>query len=84
MQFEDIGEAIEVIAVFQENRMRPVRFRWNGRVFKIKRINGSWKSDQGAARFHHFSVMAEGPDVYEISYNPERYAWNIDRVCMEG
>ncbi len=84
MRFEDISENIEVIAVFQAGKLKPLRFRWKGRVYRIQRVNGSWKSDEGAARFHHFSVMAEGPDVYEISYNPERFSWALDRVCMEG
>lgn len=84
MRFEDINEKIEVIAVFQAGKLRPLRFRWNGRVYKIQRVNGSWKSEQGAAYFHHYSVMSEGPDVYEISYNPQRFTWALDRVCMEG
>ena len=84
MRFEDIGETIEVIALFDKGKLRPLKFRWKGRVFKIERVNGGWKSDQGEHRFHHFSVMSDGPDVYEISYNPDRFSWEIDRVCMEG
>ena len=84
MRFEDIGEPIEVIAVFRGGKMRPLKFRWSERVYKIERINGGWVSDEGRSRLFHYSVMSDGPDVYEISYNPDRFSWHIDRVCMEG
>jgi hypothetical protein len=84
MRFEDINDPIEVIVVFREGKMRPLKFKWRGRVYKIERINGGWMSDEGRNRFLHFSVMADGPDVYEITYNPERFGWKIDRVCLEG
>ena len=84
MRYEDIGDFIEVIAIFRNGNMQPLKFRWNGRVYKIERVNGKWVSDEGKTRFHHYSVMTDGPDVYEITYNPDRFAWEIDRVCMEG
>jgi len=84
MRFEDIGEPIEVIALFRAGKMTPVKFRWNGRVYRIERVNGGWKSDQGRERISHFSVMSEGPDVYEISCSLENLTWKIDRVCLEG
>jgi hypothetical protein len=84
MRFEDINDPIEMIAVFRAGKMRPLRFRWRDRVYKIVRINGGWISDQGKTRFYHFSVMSESPDVYEISYNPDRFSWSMDRVCLEG
>jgi hypothetical protein len=84
MRFEDINDPIEVIAVFRAGKMRPLKFRWRDRVYKIERINGGWMSDQGKTRFYHYSVMSDSPDVYEISYNPDRFSWNIDRVCQEG
>ena len=69
MRFEDIRDPIEVIVVFRGGKMRPLKFRWRERVYKIERINGGWVSDEGQNRFYHYSVMGEGPDVYEISYN---------------
>lgn len=84
MRFEDINDPIEVIVLFRGGKIRPVKFRWKDRVYKIERVNGGWVSDEGKNRFYHYSVMTEGPDVYEISYNSDRFSWRIDRVCMEG
>ncbi|MBC8204491.1 hypothetical protein ISS30_04185 [bacterium] len=84
MQYEDINDPIEVIALFSAGKLQPIKFRWRGRVYKIQRVNGRWESDEGRIRLHHYSVMADSPDVYEITYNPDRFIWKLDRVCMEG
>jgi len=84
MRFEDINDPIEVIAVFRQGKLRPLKFRWRDRVYKIERVNGGWVTDEGKNRLYHYSVSANSPDVYEISYNSDRFAWNIDRVCLEG
>ena len=84
MRFENIDDPIEVIALFRGGKLRPIKFRWKDWVLKVERVNGGWVSDEGRARFYHYSVMCSGPDVYEISYNSEKFNWRIDRVCMEG
>jgi hypothetical protein len=84
MRFEDIGEAIEVIAYFRAGKLRPLKFRWNHRVYKIERVNGGWKSEEGRDRIHHFSVMSDSTDVFEISFSLENFNWKLDRVCLEG
>ena len=33
-------EPIDVIALFEKGRMRPVRFRWKERVYKIVKVTG--------------------------------------------
>ncbi len=84
MRFEDIADPIEVIALFRGGKMRPLKFRWRNREYKVERVNGGWMTDEGRCRFYHYSVMSDGPDVYEISYNSEKFHWLIDRVCLEG
>jgi len=84
MHFEDIGDAIEVIAYFKGGKMQPVKFRWKNRVHRIERVNGGWRSEQGRERIQHYSVMCGGPDVFEISCSMENFTWRIDRVCLEG
>ena len=40
MVYEDIFEQIEVISLFNEGKIRPLRFKWNGRIYKVNKING--------------------------------------------
>ncbi len=84
MRYEDIGDPIEVITLFQGGRMRPLKFRWNNRVYRVSKINGGWVSDEGYNRRRHYAVCADGPDVYEISYSIETMIWELTRVCLVG
>jgi hypothetical protein len=84
MRYEDIGDPIEVITLFRDGVIKPLKFRWKGRVYRVNRVNGGWCSDEGSARFHHFSVMSDGPDVYELAYNTADLHWELCRVCLVG
>ena len=84
MRIEDIRESIEVIALFRKGELLPLRFRWKGRVYRVNRINGGWRTDEGTARFHHFAVMTGGTDVYELSYNESTHDWKIEKVSLVG
>ena len=84
MQYEEIGDSLEVIAIFSAGKVRPLKFRWRSRVYRVERVNGEWMSDEGTTHFHHFSVMTNGPDVYEITLNMEARSWVMDRVCLVG
>ncbi len=85
MRYEEIGDPIEVITLFREGKMRPLKFRWKNDVFRIDRINGGWISDEGYNRRRHYAVCAnESPDVYELSYSIETMNWELTRVCLVG
>lgn len=84
MRYESIGDPVEVIVLFRHGKIQPIKFRWKDRVYKIVRVNGEWFSEQGEIRHRHFSVMAEGPDIYEIVYNTFSSVWELNRVCLVG
>ena len=84
MRYEEIGDRLEVIALFRDGRIHPLKFRWRDRVYRVERVNGEWTSDEGQTRFLHYSVMTSGPDVYEIAYNSETHGWRLMRVCLVG
>ena len=76
-----IGEPISVIVSFGgfPNKMRPVRFRWSGRVFDIKEITYHWVSKEGTRVLHHFSVTAGG-SLYELVFDSQRLLWSLERI----
>jgi len=85
MRVETIQEPVEVIALFREGKLSPLRFRWRQRVYRIARINGGWDTEEGATRFHHFAVMSDdGSDVFELSYNTRAHQWRIEKVSLVG
>lgn len=84
MKYEDIGDRIEMIALFRDGRIQPLKFRWRDRVYRVQRVNGEWVSDEGQTRLYHYSVMTSGPDVYELTYNSGTRGWQLSRVCLVG
>ncbi len=84
MVYEDVYDNVEVITLFQHGKVQPLRFKWNERVYKIMKINGGWVSDEGINRIYHFSVMSEGPDCYELTFDSRNMTWELTRVCMDG
>ncbi|MBL7033758.1 MAG: hypothetical protein ISR91_06400 [Candidatus Delongbacteria bacterium] len=82
MEYEEIGEKIEVISYFQGGEIHPLRFRWKERVYHVRKVHGHWSSLLGSYRIYHFSVGVEGPDVYELSYSTETQEWEVSRICL--
>jgi len=84
MIYEEIFEPIEVICHFKSGKMNPIRFKWNERAYKVKKVNGYWISDEGINRFYHFSVSVEGSDFFELTFDMRGMNWELSRICMEG
>lgn len=84
MVYEEIFESIEVISLFKEGKLQPLRFKWNGRTYKINRVNGHWVSHLGQGKQYHFSLIADSTDYFEITFDTSSFDWQIARVCMEG
>ena len=84
MIYEEIFEPIEVISFFKNGKIRPLRFKWNGRVYKVEKVNGQWVSHQGYAKQYHFSVLADSSDHFELLFDSSNFDWQIARVCLEG
>ena len=65
---EAVDEPIEVLTLFQEGKVQPVRFRWKGRVVKVSRVTGDWISKAGTDRIYYFSILGNNADYYEIAF----------------
>jgi len=84
MIYEDVFEKIDVISLFRNGKLVPLKFKWNERTYSIRKINGSWVCDEGINRLYHYSVTSEGPDCFEIVFDSRNMSWELSRVCLEG
>ena len=76
----DIGETISVIASFGlPYRIKPVRFRWSGKMFEVKDITYAWQTKEGQNRMYHFSV-SDGNTLYELSFDTSSLLWKMEKV----
>jgi hypothetical protein len=78
--FETLDEPIDVLTAFVSGGMRPVRFRWRGRVVAIRRVNGQWTRREGQALMRWFSVEGPAADSYELCYDPRGPSWRLSRA----
>lgn len=76
----DVGEPISVIVSFGlPYKIRPVRFKWSGRLFEVREVTYVWKGKEGRAEIYHFSVT-DGKALYELSFDTGELLWRLDRL----
>lgn len=79
----EIGENISVIATFaMPYKMRPIRFRWSGRLFEVKEITYQWITKEGIKTIYHYSVT-DGNSLYEIAFDSHSLLWRLERLEAE-
>lgn len=76
----DVGENISVIASFgSPYRIRPLRFRWSGRLFEVEEITYLWKAKDGQREIYHFSV-SDGRALYELTFDVYSLLWRLESL----
>ena len=81
---EALNQPVEVLSLFSEGKVKPLRFRWRGRVVRVRRVTGEWVRQEGIGRVHYFSLLSEGSDYFELAYDVDQSHWRICRVWLEG
>jgi len=75
-----VGETISVIASFgRSHRIKPVRFNWSGKLFEIKEITYTWKTEEGKNNIYHFSVT-DGRSLYELTFDTNSLLWRLENL----
>jgi hypothetical protein len=76
----DIGETISVVASFgMPYRIKPVQFRWNGKLLEVKEVTYTWQTKEGQTRIYHFSI-SDGKTLYELSFDTASLLWRLEKV----
>jgi hypothetical protein len=76
----EANEQIEVLAEFKNGNLKPRKFRWRNRVYKIKRICGAYRHREGQSMTYNYAVMSDSGNVYEITFNLNKASWYLRRV----
>ena len=83
MKIEEIGDPIRVLAAFSGGGAEPMRFHWNGRTYKVDRVNAHWLDRQDDGYCLHYSVQV-GDETYFLHFASHDVQWWLDQVAMEG
>jgi len=73
-----IGEKVSVLASFTAG-IRPIKFKWSGRLITVQEVTYTWKSKEGQANIHHFSVT-DGTSLYELSFHTQSLVWRLENL----
>lgn len=81
--YKDLDEQVSVIVVFQKGEMKPLRFYWKDRAFRVSRVTGKWKAPRGDKWMVHFSVVDIADNVFFLTYDERSMRWAISKVWVE-
>ena len=69
-----------LLTAFVDGRIQPLRFRWQGRVVRVRRVTGEWKRREGSTLLRYFSIESHASDTYELCYDPRGPRWVLSRA----
>jgi hypothetical protein len=81
--FESINDPVDMLTCFVDGRVEPLRFRWRGRVIRVRKITGRWSRRDGQSLLRYFSVEGSGSETYELCYDPRVPRWILSRAWTE-
>ena len=77
---ESLNDPVDVLTAFTGGGFEPLRFRWRGRVIRIKQVTGRWSRREGQSLLRFFAVEGQAEDTYELCYDPRGPRWMLNRV----
>lgn len=80
MTFESLSDPVDVLTAFVAGRIQPLRFRWQGRVVRVRRVSAEWNRREGSTLLRYFSVESHTADTYELCYDPRGSLWILSRA----
>lgn len=78
--FETLSDPVDVLTAFVEGRIRPLRFRWQGRVVRVRTVTGEWTRREGQTVLRHYAIEGTVGDSYELCYDPRGPRWTLSRA----
>jgi hypothetical protein len=82
--FESLNDPIDVLTVFTAGSFEPLRFRWKGRVVRVRKVTGRWSRREGQSMLRYFSVEGVAADTYELFYDPRGPRWVLSRAWTDA
>ena len=78
-----VNEPVQVLVLFDDGRVKPLRFLWRGITYPVKQIIFKWRDREDRAAVYHFGV-SDGSNAFQLGYHTEYLSWKLESVDMEG
>ncbi len=76
----EINEPVNIVAVFKNGLVSPRKIGWRGRTLRVDKVTGRWMSSIGSTNILNLSLMTEGGDYFELSFNSKTYIWRLEKL----
>jgi len=73
-------ETIDVVSIFHRRTVKPVKFRYAGRVHRVEKLLYTWTTREGSFPVHHFSVLTQDGNRFQLDLNTYQMVWSISVV----
>lgn len=78
--FESLNDPVDVLTAFMDGKVKPLRFRWQGRVVRVRSVTGEWSRREGQAMLRYYAVESPAGETYELCYDPRGPRWVLSRA----
>jgi len=78
-----VNERVSVLALFDEQGVKPLRFQWRGMTYPVKQITFRWKEHKGRMPTYRFAV-SDGSNAFQLTYSSEYLNWSVEAVDLNG
>ena len=82
--FVTLNDPVDVLTAFVEGKMEPLRFRWRGRVIRVRKITGRWSRREGQTVLNYFALEGGSAETFELCYDPRGPRWTLARAWTGG
>ncbi len=82
--YEKINERIDTLVFFDGSQIKPLRFRWNGRIYRIKEVTANWQTRRGIYIQKRFTAVDRSENYFQLCYDLSKTGWSITSVLQEN
>ncbi len=80
LKVNQVFEAVEVIAHFNNLKIQIIKFKWKGSVYKVTEMLQSWKIPSREGFITHYIVTCKENDLLcELSFSNTDMKWELVR-----
>ena len=81
---EEFNQSIDVLTIFHNGAVRPVKIKWAGRTHTIHHIAYRWVTRDGSHQVRHYSAALDSGSLCEIELHTHTMRWTLRKVQMDG
>lgn len=78
--YQSINEPIEVVVIFNGQKVEPVFFKWGNRQYRVDRVNLVHTERQGREKHYIFSV-SDKANAFRLRFSTETLKWTLEETA---